>query len=968
MNKKVFILASIASTAAFALTSCDLFKKKDKDKTAEFDFSVALVSGKTTLEIGDTDSIQISSNLTDDSVQRVYTYSTSNSSRLTVDESGYVVAVGEGSAKINVVETNSNIKKTLEVNVVDPVPAASGGYNYSPGAATAEKRQEILGKLEKYAVESHLTGITLFENGGYVKYNSRLEIPAKEYITGYGFGILSEGDINSDLASDPTYPRYYHSAQTSDPAKINAWNASGSQVGDLNGYITSTFWGTKMNKNQDGYEWYPVLAKDEIDGKAYTRPTPIYETENPLKLYKTWRIYVKTGADGLAYRYNGKLAGFDARPVALEDYAFVYQLLLTGANKQSRGAEMAADKTYGIKGAQAYYNRTKDMTDQSLIDTTWNNMVKNNELGVQIGTDSKGSYIQLEILNEIDAFTAMYTFSSSLYSPVPREFIEALAPEHTVIKGILNYGVNSSATSTSIVDNTICLAPYYLEKWDDFFIAFKRNSDWVELSKYPNRYKIQGIKITTYTNASQEQLYQYYYDGLLDSCGIPVSHIAEEAGKPDVKSTKGDSTFKLNVNSCTQERWDELNTKLWKNKTIDSKDWGGVKPWMSNDNFLNGLYWSIDRATFATNRGSQPSIDYFSNAYLSDPENGIAYNDSEAHKDAVAKWHGVDSKGNDNYGYDYDEAVKCFRNAVNELASQGKLNLGTSSNPTTINIHIRWMYSTDIADYGDQIKEYFETAFNDPKVCNNVVKLEVKQSAVTNWEDVYNEWMMKGQFDLAFGAISGNTYNPLNFLEVLRSDNSSGFTLNWGADTSKVDTKNPLMFDGHKWSFDALWEVADRGGVVENGASVKTVKQSIFDGSPKTISGGAATNDYSVGVTQSVNLEFVDLDDVEIEITKVQVYEVGGVNKNVTSYTYDKSSKKLLITIDSSLGSTIKNELNEIYNKGKESTDSTYIKNIFSRDKYGTYWTIEVYFTLSIQGGSPSESYVTLSVQESAQG
>jgi len=200
MNKKTFILASFATTAVFALASCDMpWKPKPKGGDVEFDFSVSLNSGKTTLEIGDTDNVKISTNIADDSEQRSYTYKSSNSERLSVNESGYVVAGPQaGSVRITVTEAKSEISKTLDLSIIDSATPASGGFNYSSSAGqeAIAKRTEILGKLEKYAVESHLTGITLFENGGYVKYSNRLEIPAKEYITGYGFGILTEGDNN----------------------------------------------------------------------------------------------------------------------------------------------------------------------------------------------------------------------------------------------------------------------------------------------------------------------------------------------------------------------------------------------------------------------------------------------------------------------------------------------------------------------------------------------------------------------------------------------------------------------------------------------------------------------------------------------------------------------------------------------------------------------------------------------------
>ena len=358
MKTKRLVIAGIA-IVPMLLTSCDLFKKKKTDD-AEFDFSVALKSGKTFLERGQSDEIVISSNLKEDSVTREYEFESSNEDRLTVDGNGYVVAQDQlGSVKIHVTEKNSEIKKSVELSIDEPSDPASGGFNYS-SSSTAEdraRRTEILGKLEKYAMDTHLTGITLFENGGYVKYNiPRITLPAEEYITGYGFGILSEGTIDRTKDSlivedNAAYKGYYHSAQTSNPNKINAWNASGSQVSDLNGYITSTYWGTKLNSEHNAYEWYPVLAKEVKNANEKYRPIAI--DPNALGLAKTWRIYVKTGADGgVKFRYAGSRGGgFDNRDVVLADYVTPFKLLLTGANKQSRGAEMAGDKTYGIKGA-----------------------------------------------------------------------------------------------------------------------------------------------------------------------------------------------------------------------------------------------------------------------------------------------------------------------------------------------------------------------------------------------------------------------------------------------------------------------------------------------------------------------------------------------------------------------------------------------------------------------------------------
>ena len=168
------------------------------------------------------------------------------------------------------------------------------------------------------------------------------------------------------------------------------------------------------------------------------------------------------------------------------------------------------------------------------------------------------------------------------------------------------------------------------------------------------------------------------------------------------------------------------------------------------------------------------------------------------------------------------------------------------------------MYSTDKREYGEDIVSYIESAFNDISVCGGKVQLKIDQPEPSpNWEDVYNKVMMKGKFDLAFGAISGNTYNPLNFMEVLKSDNSSGFTLNWGTDTSKLDAKHPLVYDGKQWSFDALWAVADHGGVVKNGEAVKSV-QECYMNTPKTLD-GKDTDDLHNGAKITLPITFVSL-------------------------------------------------------------------------------------------------------------
>ena len=454
-RSKSLLVCSIAALSIGALGACKWPWQKNKNngetEVSYFSFSIGLKSGASIIQLGNNgESIAIYDNGID-TADRSYSYASTNPSVATVDQSGKITPVSEGRVNFIVTEGKSSIQKALskEVVIAKAAAASKGGYNYSGGTSEAElnKRAEILGKLEKYAMDTHLTGITLFENGGLVKYSGRVEIPTKnqQYIEGYGFGILSDGKLNGTLSGNDggqNFPTFYHGAIGQDSLKINQYSATGSQVSDLAGYITSSYWGTKLNNAKDNYDWYPLLATDEVkvptfaaDGSVAsyassktknTEPIPA-EAPNPTNLYKKWRIYVKTDGDanGSNLKYSTASSAlatdFNGRGVTIEDYMFIYQLLFTGSNNIIRGTEMANDTSYGIKGAQRFFNETKGGTEQEKLDK-WDEYVNTGKIGPKSGSDINGAYLDIELINAIDSFTAMYTLSSSLTSPLPKDF------------------------------------------------------------------------------------------------------------------------------------------------------------------------------------------------------------------------------------------------------------------------------------------------------------------------------------------------------------------------------------------------------------------------------------------------------------------------------------------------------------------------------------------------------------------
>ena len=910
MNRKVTFFAAVIASLSFTTTACTNNGGSSKP-TSKFNFYVTLETGKTNLTQGVNDKIKITE-VNAGTVARHYTYSPLGDTKnyITVHEDGSLepFAVSETALSISVRETNSGLVRTLNTKVLKQYVNANGGYNYS--SIKAEDKAEIMGQLESFAMNNFLTGITLFENGGYVKYSNRVKLPVDEYITGYGFGLLSDGYLDGSLPSEVPYPTYLQQGTSSDPLKINAWTATGSQVSDLNSYITSSYFSTRLLKKEGEkptYEWYPCLAKDQIKvrvedpdnpGSYITktvnqdRPQPVYDEPNEKGLYTKWRIYLK---ENLKYSCSAKsaLSTYNGQTIVKEDFLFPFKLLLTQASNVIRGSELATDTTYGIKGGYSFFRKTAEGGDQEFIDNTFANMSASGDLGVKVGTETvlgNGDYIEFELINPIDSFTAMYTLSSNLYSPLPQAYMEDLAAfggetrnwvdaaelygtfktRNDAEKALVEQVGTSSDATRLIATRTLCVGPYNIESWvKEQQTVFKRNDAWYEVSG--TRYRIPGVRLTIVQDAATNDhaIYNLFGTGKLDSTGIPTGESRDGAIQ-----TKGDATFKLNVNSCDQDRWNYLfgtNGKITGSKQHDN-DYT-VNPAMSNNNFLRGLFWSINRKAFAEKRGVNPSYNYFADSYLSDPDNGVSYNSTDAHKKALASF-GIDVN-DPNYGYSLGKAKSYFEMAVKELKAK-YADITTKG----INIRIEWMYKTDEDEYGQDIANDIMTAWNQ---VNSGINLTITHHAGEQWEEVYNDHLMVGKFDLGFGAISGNSLNPLNFMEVLKSDNSSGFTLNWGADTGTIDPLNPIVYNDLQWTYDSLWAAADHGAIVDEDAKDVDPMKKAYLNTPTTIDGSREINDFREGARVSIPIEFVDLPvdpdtgkpSATFDINKVQLYLAG---------------------------------------------------------------------------------------------
>ncbi len=761
--------------------------------------------------------------------------------------------------KINVDVVASSTSKGLED--LTAVKTKSGKIDY-------EEKSRILATLEKYAVDNYLTGITLFSNGSRVLYNDRYKPLPTSYVTGYGWGTMREGRLTADLPNAlGGHPDYYTIGTTSLPSHANAMNASGSDVSTVYNLIANAYYETRLNSTNDGYEWYPKLAKDN-------RPIPIDEDGNAIastdarfNRNKRWRIHVKTG-NQYTYRTASTktkdgtaISSFNNRPIALEDYITPLKLMLTNWNGQYRGSELT-DGISGFKGAASYFTATSDNKtgdNTAIFDATaWdrymgnssghlvdkNGQVTSKRGNIITGTDDNGDYIEFNLLQPCTQFFAMYYLSSSLYSPLPESFVRLWNPSKELGKSPDGY---------TEVDTMLSSGPYFIQNWDSVGktgISFSKNDTYFykqdedgDFASSPRKvYQLHGVQY----NAVQQSaiLKNDFLNGNIDSYGPNKDDL-----KGDMKNmtgtgtgmtwtayqTKGDSNFKLNVNASNIQQWKDRFGKtgsIYQHNSDKPTDnnYSSVKPYMSSIHFLNFLSYALDRETICAARGMTPTQEYFSDNYIIDPEKGTSYNATDAHKAVLSE------RFNSTYGFNkeaakselrivFDEVLEKMRNNGELTTAQGGTGEpGTKTNPYLVPIDMFWMNVSDLTDYSDvfdSIKSVFDEVSQSRKY-QGAYKLDIHTPTPSaDYNQVYDR-MRRGDFDIGFGAVSGNSLDPLNFLEVLKSDNSSGFTLNWGPDTDKVSPD--IVYGGKTWSFDSLWQAANTGVVLTEQGDISNVQ------------------------------------------------------------------------------------------------------------------------------------------------
>ena len=741
--------------------------------------------------------------------------------------------------------SGANTSESGDVPYVEPTdekPTYSGEkYNgeLNLTGLSADEKTNLLGQMESYAQTNHLTGIPLYGSGGYTLLSDRIETPVGKYVTNYGFGTLREGKIKTamDDTQEPTkaYQNYYHSNTSSVTGSLSSVDASDTTTSTYVGYITSSLFSTRLVKNKDAnktysdsYEWYGSLADQD-------EPTPMDADYATTGSSKTWRFKVKTGKNsGLKFKTlstktidNTAISSFNDKEVTVDDYIFALKVMATYSYGNYYYFQYMED-TSSIVGVADYVNATETdgMTSAAAVDA-WKNV------GYKAVDDET---IEVTFEYATDSFGCKYRLGDHLLSPINEEF-------YTLVTTLKSDGVLDSEdfdpdryakvidgdTKYTPADTTLSLGAYTIEKYDtgsgsDGQLVFVKNDDWVEITSEKAEtgydiYQIPGIVVNIKASIKTDPMANYndFKAGKVDASSIPSAASEAEAGDKTYKYwTEGDSVWKLQVNALNQAEWNNIfgadGEVLADYQTTNPDDYYQCKPIMSNDNFINGVYVSINRTELANLVGADVGDSFFSDAYEIDPINHVSYNSTEAHKNAMSNYYP------DSNGYNYEAAMQLFSKAIDEEVALGHYKAGTSDNPTVITVQIAYQEQSQFNEEGSAIKGYIEKAFNAVGLAKGF-KLEIENYAPTTWSDIYYNMTLVGQFDFAFASISGSALDPLNFMNTLCSNSRSTFTLSWGAHTNWCTGE--IQYEGKALSYDALYEALVLGdAIIEDGELV----------------------------------------------------------------------------------------------------------------------------------------------------
>lgn len=647
----------------------------------------------------------------------------------------------------------------------------TGFYNFK--FATTELRHTFMAAAESYLLNTNYAGIPLFANGGYNMYHARVQLPVDAYVAIMGFGTawatMSADDstvIMDDGLLGEVGEYTYRTTVSNNPDTWNQWLYEASTDATLMGVYMDGLYAFEFNAAKDGFDVNPSMASAD--------PIPMNTelTETGKEVATTWRITIREDLEWF-YHPSTDISGFPTGHEAITAVDFVETFELALAENWFRAVAGGGDFT-------SETNQVVNAQEFADGEVAWS------EVGIKLIDDYT---FEFQFTNQMSEWNMKYWLSGNVITPINMDLYDSLQD------GELNsYGTSE----TTIAYHGAFYAEYY------------EISKVIRMRENPNYHSPDDFFFTGYNFYVQKDSairFAEFLDNKLDAVGVPTENYDAYKDDPRIIEVPGVTTFRMMING--------LGTVEAQQEQFPGSTWV-PEPILANANFKSAMYFVIDRQKLAEEvlRTSTTNMYLFSDAYVVDGETGIPYRTTP---EGLTVSEGLSPS---THGFNEDAAIAYFKLAVQQLVDTGDITPGTEANPTVITLGFN-IFSGSEAQVlmGEYLKAAFEAAFVD-----DVNHVQVELNVVPkDFPGIYYDYMMIGEFDLSIGGIAGSTLDAASFLDTYSSDNRSGFTLNWGIDTTQSDIEVVYYdFDGVRhhemWSFDAIYSALNGEVLVVDGA------------------------------------------------------------------------------------------------------------------------------------------------------
>lgn len=641
-----------------------------------------------------------------------------------------------------------------EVDVVYP----TGFYDYK--FANTELRHIFMAAAEAYLLNNMFAGVPLFANGGFALYSSRLQLPVDEYVPVMGFGTdfatMSQDDssvLMDDGLAGNVGEYTFRSTISTNPTTLLQWVYDDAVSSDVIGRFSDALYIYEFNADKSGYVVVPSMAA--------SNPVPVDSTvtDSGKTVAKTWQITLR---DDLVWAFNKDTVttGYDMT-IDANDFVETYELALTEQWFRA------------ISGGGDFLSQTNQIVNaQEFVDgeATWA------DVGINKIDDLTFEFV---FVNDMSDWNVRYWLSSFVMDPIQMDLYDDLT---TVVDG------ESTTTYGTTPETTAYTGAFILDYYEaDKILRYVENPDFHDPDAY---------FFTHYTYAVIEDAdirFNEFIAGKTESVTLPTTKYEEYKTHPGLKRIPGATTFRMMING--------LGTVEAQQEQFEGSTWV-PEPLLANQDFKMAMFFAIDRQKLAEEvlKTSTTNMFLFSDAYLVDAELGVPYRSTDQ---GVSVGEGLSPS---THGFNFDAAVAYYKLAIDALIADGTYTAGTAADPLEIELAFHIFSGSEAQELmGAYIKTAFEDAFQDDVNHVNIIINVVAKA----FPGIYYDYMMIGEFDLSIGGISGSQLDAASFLDTYSSDNRSGFTLNWGIDTSNADIEviyNDAAGVRHRemWSFDAI--------------------------------------------------------------------------------------------------------------------------------------------------------------------